>query len=220
MAINNKIKVLMVDDHVIIRDGIKAILRNVNDVNILEEANSGEEALEILNRSAFDVVLVDIALPGMSGLELITRIKSNFPKVKTLALSMHEEKGYIIKALENGALGYLVKNSNKQQLLQAIRKVASGGVYFSDKINDMLIKQVNMPLKNINQPQGNIQKLTNREMQVLQLIAEEHSNAKIAEMLFISTKTVDAHRCNLIKKLHVKNTAGLIKKAYMDGILK
>jgi DNA-binding NarL/FixJ family response regulator len=204
------IKIVIADDHSIIRDGLKAMLEKNNHFTIVAEAADGSELLNILQKTACDVVCTDISMPNMDGVEATRLIAKNFPKVKVMCLSMHEEAGYIKKMMEAGAVGYVFKDSPKEELEAAIEAVHSGKKYFNQKLFDILL--------NMESGGKEVSVLSSREKEILKLIAEEYTNAEIAEKLFLSVRTVDTHRQNLIQKLNVKNTAGLVKYAIKSGL--
>jgi len=204
------IKIIIADDHSIIRDGLKAMLEKNDFCRIVGEAANGEELLELLKTTTCDVVCTDISMPVMDGVEATKQIVKNFPKVKVMCLSMHEEAGFIKKMMEAGAVGYVFKDSSKDELKEAIQAVESGKKYFNQKLFDILL--------NMESGGKEISVLSSREKEILKLIAEEYTNPEIAEKLFLSVRTVDTHRQNLIQKLDVKNTAGLVKYAIKSGL--
>ena len=206
-----KTRVLIADDHKIFRDGIKALLEREKDIQVLAEAESGNEVLEKLSGQTVDVILMDIDMADTNGIETTRQVKEKFPQVNILVLSMHGEQNYIVKMLEAGAIGYILKNTGKEEMLTAIKSVAQGDSYFSREVSARLIEHLNRPAQS--STKSNDIPLTDREIEVLKLIAQEYSNPEIAEKLFISIRTVDTHRRNLLDKLGVKNTAGLVKYA-------
>ena len=209
---NQNIHVLIADDHQIIRDGIKALLNNVPDIQITCEASNGLEAIESLKNNSIDLVLMDITMPRLNGIEATKIIAEKFPQVKVLTLTMHDEESHIVKMLKVGAKGYILKTTGKRELAEAIKAVALGESYFSREASSRIMEYF---MKNKQgQKEGTVDRiLTKREVEVLRLIAEENTNSEIAEKLFLSPRTVDTHRRNLLQKLHVKNTAGLVKYA-------
>jgi DNA-binding NarL/FixJ family response regulator len=206
------IKLFIADDHKIIRDGIRALLKDMVDIEIVGEAQDGLEAIKILETLSVDVVLMDISMPGINGIDCTRKIKATWPELKVLVLSMSKEDEHIKKMLEAGALGYILKNTGKEELISAIKMVSEGKFYFSNEITDSMMKDYIFQ----NNEKSNHQKvveLTEREKQVLILISKEFTNAEIALELFISIRTVDAHRRNLLEKTGCRNTAGLMKYA-------
>lgn len=207
----NRIKVLLVDDHQIIVDGLKSLLKDSADIMVAGEANNGREALRILNFLGIDVVLMDVDMPVMNGIDALKEIAKLYPRTSVIILSMHQEAGMIKSLMNLGAKGYLLKSSSKDELISGIRKVADGQSYFSTDVTLSLLSSGS----------GNQQNeiLTDRETEILRLIAEGFSNKEIGSKLFISHRTVDTHRTNLMKKLDVNNIAGLISYAIRNGIV-
>lgn len=217
---NKIIKILLVDDHAIIRDGIKAILRGVPDIKIIGEANNGAEAIELIKENAYHLVMIDVNMPVMNGIEATKYISKHYPALKILALTMYEDKNYILEMLENGASGYLIKNINKKELINALRSVAKGEKYYSEKASAILIEHmVNDQEKPYPKKPKKSILLTKRELEILQLITAEYNNQEIADKLNISQRTVDTHRRNAMQKLNVKNTAGLVKSSIKLGLI-
>lgn len=212
----NSIKVLIVDDHKIIRDGIKSMLQDIPEIHIVGEEENGHAALKTLGIKSVDIVLSDISMSIMNGADLTESIKQHHPKVKVLILSMHEEVQYIKELIEKGASGYILKNTGRDDLITALRTVADGKNYFSNEVYSTLIMGKNRAQSKSDE---NEIQLTKREIEVLKLIAEELKNHEIADTLFVSTRTVDTHRRNLLQKLNVKNTAGLVRYAVKAGIV-
>ena len=207
----NRIKVLLVDDHQIIIDGLKSLLKNSEEIVVVAEANNGREALPILDLLELDVVLMDIDMPVMNGIDTLKEIRKQGLAVKVIILSMRNEAGMIKSLINICADGYLLKSSSQDEVINAIRKVAGGQQYFSTEVTLSLLKP------NQNNHQSEI--LTDRETEIIKLIAEGFSNKEIGDKLFISHRTVDTHRTNLMKKLNVSNIAGLISYAIKNGIV-
>ena len=205
------IKIIIADDHSLIRDGLKAMLQKDNFCTIVGEAANGIELLELLKSVDLDVVCTDISMPEMDGVEATTFISKNFPKIKVVCLSMHEEVAFIKQMMEAGAAGYVFKDAPREELQLAIETVHKGKKYFNQKLFDILLNVES------NGKEENV--LSGREKEILKLIAEEYTNPEIAEKLFLSVRTIDTHRQNLIQKLNVKNTAGLVKYAIKSGLL-
>ena len=213
------IRVLVADDHQLYRAGIKSLLEHDPDITITLEASDGTAILQKLAQQPVDIVLMDIDMPGMNGVEATRRVKEQYPTIKILILSMYDDLDFILKVLKAGASGYLLKESENLDLASAIKALAIGSSYYSEKISTRLcdyLAEVNVsaPPRPANLPQ-----LTNREQEILQLIAEEFTNTEIAERLFISDNTVYTHRKNLLGKLNARNTAGLIRSASQFGLL-
>jgi DNA-binding NarL/FixJ family response regulator len=213
-----KINVLIADDHRIFRDGIRSILEKEQDILVVDEAANGAEVLEKIDRLKVDVLILDIDIGKPGGIEITRTISSTHPEVKVLILSMISLHDFVINALESGAIGYILKNTGKDEVLTAIRSVAKGDSYFSKEVSAILIEQLHMP-RSHKKHLTDIP-LTPREIEVLELIAQEFSNQEIADRLFISIRTVDTHRRNMLEKLGVRNTAGLVRYAIKNGLLK
>jgi len=213
----DKIRVMIADDHKIIRDGIKSILEKEKDIEVVEEAAKGSEVIEKVSKVAIDVIVLDIDMGKPNGIEIAEIISKEYPDVKILILSMMGLHDFIIQALEKGAIGFILKNAGKDEMLTAIRSVAKGDSYFSKDVSAVLIEHLNKP-RAARKRIADIP-LSARELEVLKLITQENSNPEIAEKLFISIRTVDTHRRNLLEKLGVKNTAGLVKYAIQKGLI-
>lgn len=221
------IKILLVDDHKIIRDGIKALIQSQSNIEIVGECGDGVEVIPFLNKNDVDVILMDINMPIVNGIEATSIVTEKFPKVAVLALTMHDEEAYISKVLKAGALGYILKHLGKSELIKAIEKVANKENYFSDDVASIMMSKYmksgtvskNPPLKKVSTSLISIDELTKREVEILSLISEEMTNNEIGEKLFISPRTVDTHRRNLLQKLGVKNTAGLVKFAVQNNLV-
>lgn len=200
------IKVIIVDDHKLFREGIISILSDHEDISIIGEATCREELMALLKEKKPNVLLIDISLPQENGLEIIKELKDKRSNIKSIVLTMHEEGQYVVKAVRSGAYGYLLKNTDEQELMEAITTVFSGKKYFNQQISELMIG--NMAIEG----ESN-KKLSKRESEVLALVSEGKTTKEIATELSVSTRTVETHRMNLLKKLNVQNTAELIKKA-------
>lgn len=218
---NNLITVLIVDDHKIIRDGIKSLLEDAPNIQIVGEASNGLEAIEFFKKQPTDIVIMDIRMPEMGGIETTKFLTDNYPGVKILALTMHDEEAFISKMLHAGASGYLLKNVGKEEFITAIHKIYKGENYFSlDVATKMMTKFMSSkPVEDDEAVEDDDLQLTKREIEVIKLIAEGLTSQDIADKLFISPRTVDTHRRNLLQKLNVKNTAELIKYAIKHNIV-
>ena len=211
------IKILIADDHEMFRDGIASILEDIEDITIVAHAKDGRQVLDQLGQQPIDLILMDITMGDTSGIDTTRIVKERYPDIKILVLSMHTEKEYILKVLEAGALGYLLKDAGKAEVITAIRAVAEGNTYYSQSVSSIIVQHLTNPQKFKKEKKGI--PLTKRELEVLRLITEEYTNPEIAKELFISIRTVDTHRRNLLEKLQVKNTAGLVKYAIKKGII-
>lgn len=214
-----KINILLADDHKMFRDGLKEILNKERNIIVIDEADDKNQIMNICSNKEIDIVLMDIDMGETNGITTTKELLSIYPHLKILVLSMHSDSKYILSMLEAGAKGYILKNAGKQEMITAINTVATGDSYFSSQVSSKIIEQLNSrknikaKLKSQNLP------LTPREVEVLKLIAQEYSNTEIAEELYISIRTVDTHRRNLLEKLGVKNTAGLVKYALNNNLV-
>jgi DNA-binding NarL/FixJ family response regulator len=211
------INVLIADDHKIFRDGLISLMDGEPDLKVVGEAADGKEVMEKLPLVKPDLILMDISMGEAGGIQTTQMVREKYPEVRILVLSMHSETSYILKMLELGASGYLLKDAGKNEMLSAIRTVASGNSYYSSQVSAKLVEALTKKGK-VQRRQDDIP-LTPRELEMLKLIAEEYSNQEIADKLFISIRTVDTHKRNLLEKLKVKNTAGLVKYALKKGLL-
>ena len=212
------IKVMIVDDHAMFLEGIEMILKAESDIELIGITTSGTEALEKIEDSLPDVLISDLSMAEIDGLSLTKELSIRFPQLKILILSMHNEGQTIKDLLDAGASGYILKDSNRKELLKAVRTVYSEGQYFSEAVKNTLVTSMMKHKQNENVCKETIS-LTAREHEVLKLIAKEHTNPEISEMLFISLHTVETHRRNLIKKLKVHNGVGLLKQGLKLGLL-
>lgn len=208
------INILVADDHKIIVDGIKSLLIREDDIQVVADVNNGKKAVQAVQERKIDVVVMDISMPILNGLEATKQIKEYNENIKIIVLTMHEDDQYFNKIIEYGASGYILKNTGHDELVKAIHAVYEGKNYFSSEIASRQI------MKKYDNATGLPEEahLSKREIEVLKLISEEFKNHEIAEKLFLSTRTVDTHRRNLLQKLNVKNTAGLVKYAISKGI--
>lgn len=214
----DKKRVLLVDDHQLIIDGLRGFIENSDDFQVVGEANTGMEAIRLAEVLDPDVILMDIEMPEMSGIQACEEIKKKSPEVKVIIVSMHNEKQLIKKLIDQGADGYLLKNSKQSEVLEAIQKVLAGKSYFSQDVTMSLLDKNTTP-KPVNSDVINLSQLTEREIEILKLVAEGLTNKEIGEKLVISHRTVDTHRTNLMKKLDISNVAGLIRFAYKNGLI-
>jgi len=211
------IKIILVDDHVLVRDGIKALLEDQHDFTVINEASNGVEALEVLTTDLPDLMIIDIRMPEMNGIELVKAINKTYKGIKTLVLSMHDSEEYVVSAIDAGADGYMLKGASKDEFLKALHTIALGDKYFAGDISSIIINNfVNGSKKNASTG-SNISKdpfgLTKRQKQILALVLELKNNKQIAEELDISRRTAEVHRFNLMKKLKVSNIKELSDKA-------
>ncbi len=210
------IRVLVVDDHAILRDGIRSLLESQEDILVVGEAGDGAEALEAISTLLPDIVLMDISMPNTNGLEATRLIKEQFPHVKVLILTQHDNREYIAPALGAGAIGYVLKRSGRRELLNAIRQVHEQGAFLTNIVTQEVLREYSQHGRNGNEKEPH---LTDRERQVLQLFVKGNSNKEIALTLGISPKTVSVHRTNIMSKLDVQNTVELIRFAAGNPLL-
>jgi DNA-binding NarL/FixJ family response regulator len=213
---SNQIRVLLVDDHVILRDGMKMVLESAGGIEVLGEANSGREGVELSQQLHPDVVVMDISMPLLNGFEATRQIRQASPGTRVLAMSAHADERALSSMAEVGASGYLLKNSTGKELVEAIRAVAAGNMYFSEAIAD---KVENTAWKLRHGQPSPVRRLSSREGEVLQLIAEGQANKQIASELKISIKTVEKHRQQLMLKLGIHDIAGLTRYAIATGVV-
>ncbi|MFC1798699.1 response regulator [Thermodesulfobacteriota bacterium] len=199
------IKVLLADDHGIVREGLRRIVEESTDMTVVAEAADGKEAIQQVHEKTPDVVVVDISMPGMDGLEVVGQLQGYYPKLPIIILTMHEEEQYVVRAIEAGAKGYVTKRSAPEQLVKAIRKVLAGGRYLTSEAAELLALRVARGIKS----RTPLDVLSTRELQVLRRLALGHTNREIAESYHISIKTVDTYRSRLLKKLNLRNNAEL-----------
>lgn len=202
------IEILLADDHAIVRDGLRQIIADTDDLTVAGEAVNGSEVIARVRERNWDVLLLDISMPGKNGLELIKQIKIERPKMPILILSMHDEEQYALRALRAGASGYLTKDSDARQLLTVIRKVAGGGVYLSPAMAERMARELMPATEALPHTL-----LSDREYQIFELIVRGHSLTHIAEQLCLSVKTVSTHKSNILQKMNMSNQAELIRYA-------
>jgi two-component system response regulator NreC len=211
------IKIVIADDHEIFREGFKLLLKNQQEVQLVGEADNGRELLDIAARQQPDIVITDIKMPVMDGIEACKTIKIKFPHMQVIALSMFNEDNLIVDMLEAGARGYLLKNTNKHELLQAVRSVYEGSTYYcmatSGKLTRMIAESKFNPYRN--QP---VKKFTPREMEIIKLMCEQHTNKEIATLLRLSIRTVESHREKIQEKTGARNSIGIVIYAIKNDL--
>lgn len=208
------IRVLITDDHEMIRNGLLGLMRNEMDIHVVDQAENGQQALDICKQREIDVVLMDVMMPVMNGVEATRLIRQNCPKTQVLAVTINEESRFIREVLSAGACGYILKHSTKDEIVRAIRDVALGRQHYGKGV----LERISDEFTNVTP--GSKPILTKKEAQVLELIAQECSNQEIAEKLNCGIRTVDTHKRNLLRKLEVKNVVGLVKYAIKMGVVK
>ncbi len=206
------IRVLIAEDHLMVRAGIRALLEKAGDIHVMGEVSNGQEAVEMTEQLKPDVLIMDIMMPRLNGIQSAERIREMKLPTQILLLSMYSDEGFVHQALECGVKGYVLKSSVSDELLWAVRAVASGKTYLSSPISEIVVESAINPHSTLvnSDPLSN---LSPREKEILQLIAEEYTSGEIGKMLFISEKTVEKHRAKLMEKLNVRNLAGLVRLA-------
>jgi len=213
-----KIRVLLAEDHTIVRKGLRALLDDETDIEVVGEAEDGRETVRQVERVHPDVVLMDITMPLLNGVEATRQIKAQYPEVQVLGLTRHENEEYIYQLLRAGASGYVVKQAAPAELVEAIRAVFEGDTFLSPSINPSMVEEYIRQAKAMVK-KGPDERLTPREREVLQLVAEGRTNREIAQVLSISVKTVEHHRANLMSKLDLYNAAELTQYAIRKGVI-
>ncbi len=211
----NELKIVIVDDHQLFLDGIKSLLKKEKKIHFVHESLSAEGALNYIRKNNVDMLITDISMPGMSGTELTKIIKHEFPHIKVLVLTMFNNPAIINDILQAEAEGYILKNTGKQELLAAVNKIMDNGTFYSNEVMNLMINHNRKKLI----PSIEKEELTHRELEILKLVCEELTTASIAEKLFISPRTVDTHRKNILEKTKSKTIVGLIKYAFENNIL-
>ncbi len=216
----NNIKIILVEDHQIVRDGIKALIADNGSIEIIGEAKSAYELFELLKTQIPDIVLLDISLPTMSGIEVSKMLSADFPQIKKLMLSMYTSEDFIFNALKTGINGYLSKNTTREELLQAIHDVSNGKEYFSKSISDTILKSYMKSARYGNTVSNNkLSNLTSREKEILLYVAEGMNNPSLAQKLNISIRTVETHKTSIMRKLGLNSTVDLVKFAIKNNII-
>jgi DNA-binding NarL/FixJ family response regulator len=214
----SKYKILIADDHAMVRDGVKNLIRQNKDLIVIGEARSGNETLELYDQLRPDLLILDISMPDMNGMEVSRAILAKNPNANIVILSMYEDEDYISRCLEYGVKGYVVKNESGSELDYAIKSVLQGKNYFSRQAQDVIFKKYSQNVSRKKQQEDTV-KLTKRELEIIRLISEGLTSQQMADKLFISHRTVETHRANLMKKLSVKNAVELVKKAQQLNLL-
>lgn len=209
------IKVLLADDHSIVREGLRRVLEDSNEIKVIAEASDGETAFDEAMAKHPDVAVIDISMPGMDGLEVMTRMSAYCPDIPVLILTMHDEEQYVIRAIEAGAMGYVTKQSAPEQLVDAVKKINAGGRYLTEKASEALALRVIRGNKN----QSLTESLSMRELQVLRKLAMGSTNREIATSYNISVKTVDTYRARILKKLNLRNNTELSRYAIQNKLV-
>ncbi len=216
----SKTKVLLVDDHTIVRQGIKALLDTQEGIEVVGEAEDGREAIEKVKQMAPNVIVIDITMPNLNGIEATRQIKKINPEIKVLVLTVHDNEEYIHRILQAGASGYLLKESAVSDLVSAINAVEKDDIFLSPSISKVVVKDYIRHVETESGDFDSLNILTNREREVLQLIAEGHTNKEIARILKLSIKTIDVHRSHIMDKLNIHDITGLVKYSIRKGLIK
>lgn len=209
-----KIKLLIADDHKILLEGIVSLLRSEGSFEVAATAGNGYEVMELVNKNDFDVCLLDINMPGLDGMEAAKLIRTTKPEIKIIMLTTYNDREIVSELIHIGVSGYLLKNSDKLELVEAIKRVMSGRYYFSAEVEDIIMQGV------AEKKDTEVILLTEREIEIVKLLGKEYTNEKIANELHISYRTVETHRKNIMQKTKSHNLAGLLKHAYNKGLIK
>ncbi len=209
------VRVLLADDHNLVRAGFRALFQSIEGIEVIAEAANGREALQLIATQQPDVVLMDIAMSGLNGLEATARVAQEFPHVHVVMLSMHANEEYVLQALRSGAMGYLLKDASVTELELAINAVMRGETYLSPAVSKHVVEYV----QRVGGESSSLQRLTARQREILQLIAEGCTTQEIARMLHISVKTVETHRAQLMERLDIHDVAGLVRYAIRMGVV-
>jgi DNA-binding NarL/FixJ family response regulator len=210
------IRMLLAEDHTIVRAGIRALLESLEGIEVVAEAGDGREAIRLIEIHAPDIVLMDIGMAGLNGLEATARIAKEFPQVHVVILSMYASEEYVLQALRAGAVGYLLKDADMAELEIAIRAVAREETYLSPAVSKHVVADY---VRRVGGEPSSLERLTRRQREILQLIAEGHSTQEIAQMLSISVKTVETHRAQLMERLDIHDVASLVRYAIRMGLI-
>ena len=205
------LKLLLVDDHAIITDGLRSVLQEESQYEVIGTVNSAEDAIRTLERTPADIMISDYSLPGMDGLGLVRYVKKAYPHLKVIILSMHRESHLVKEILKEGILGYVLKDDPTRELLNALKKAEENKVYLSDDINKILIEALHF--------QQDQKLFSDREREILKLIAREHSSKQIADILFISERTVESHKRNMMKKAGTNTSIGLVNFGHQNNLI-
>jgi len=215
-----KIRLLLADDHAVLRSGLRLLLSEQPDMEVVGEASDGEEAIEKARELSPDVLLLDITMPGVGGLEALDRIKKENPQIRVVVLTMHDDESYMERIMTSGGSGYVLKRAADTELLSAIRAVHQGGVYLHPSMTRALVNQLQRRTAAQERQSHLESKLSEREREVLKLIAQGYTNKEIADMIFLSVKTVETHKAHIMDKLELRSRAELVRYALDNGLLK
>lgn len=210
------IRVLLADNHTLVRAGLRALLQNIEGIQVVAEAGDGREALHLIAVHQPDLVLMDIAMPEMNGLEATAHVVKEFPQVRVIILSMHANEEYVLQALRSGAMGYVLKDAGISELELAVRAIVRGETYLSPAVSKHVVADY---VRRVSSEPSSLEQLTSRQREILQLIAEGRTTKEIADLLYVSVKTVETHRLQLMKRLNIHDVAGLVRYAIRMGLV-
>jgi len=210
------IRVLLADNHTLVRAGLRALLQNIEGIQVVAEAGDGREALHLIAVHQPDLVLMDIAMPEMNGLEATAHVVKEFPQVRVMILSMHANEEYVLQALRSGAMGYVLKDAGISELELAVRAIVRGETYLSPAVSKHVVADY---VRRVSSEPSSLEQLTSRQREILQLIAEGRTTKEIADLLYVSVKTVETHRLQLMKRLNIHDIAGLVRYAIRMGLV-
>jgi two-component system, NarL family, response regulator DegU len=216
----DKINIVLADDHVLVRNGIKAMLESDKEINVIGEASNGAEALETAKALKPDILVLDIRMPEMTGLEAASKLHDYAPQTKAVILSMHDSEEYVLQALDAGAYGYMLKDIDKSEFIKALKQIYKGSKYFSGAVSnvlaDRLLGKKSVPVR---AEVGNQYGLTKKEREILRMVVDSKQNKQISEALDISVRTIETHRFNIMKKLGVNNGVDMVNKAVGENLV-
>ena len=218
-------RIVLADDHALVRDGIRSLLESESDLDVIGEASNGKEAIELVNKVKPDILIIDIRMPVMNGIDAVAELTNSKTEVKSIILSMHDSEEYILKSISSGANGYLLKDTDKSEFIKAIHTVRDGGKYFSGDISNVLVSNLMSVKKEFIKEEAprktgdNVFDLTNKELKVLELVLSGLTNQQISEKLQNSKRTIETHRFNLMRKMDVKNLIDLSKKSQKHNLI-
>ena len=214
-----KINIVLADDHVLVRKGIKAMLEADTNIHVVGEASNGLEALEVAKVFKPDILVLDVRMPSMTGLEAAARLHQYAPETKAVILSMHDSEEYVLQALDSGAYGYLLKDTDKDEFVKALRQIYGGNKYFSGGVSNVLANRL-MNAKSTNKPTPNDHyNLSKREKEILGMVVDGKQNKQIADVLDKSVRTIETHRFNIMKKLGVNNAVDMVNKTLKENLI-
>lgn len=213
------LKILIADDHAMFVDGIESILVTESDIDIVGRCYTGQSVLDFIKEKEVDIILLDVNLPDINGIEVCKESLKLRPSLKILAITMFNEESFVQEILNNGAKGYILKNTGREELLKAIRTVSTGESYFSKEVTEIIMKGLMSKRKTSSKTTTIFPKISRREKEVLKLIVEEFTTQEIADNLYISLKTVESHRSSLLAKLNARNSAGLVRVAIENNLI-